>query len=170
MADIKLSIGKTLINEGGYVNNAADPGGATKYGVTQHDITGLEGFPVDVKDLTPEQATDYYLNHYWDKFGEEGKYAKAYYPGIVTQSVLDKVYDTSVLFGIGEVVKLVETVLYLTVDGFFGANDLHALNEAEPDSFIQALKTAEVAHAIGIVNAHTPSKIFLAGWIRRINS
>lgn len=170
MADIKISIVKTLIHEGGYVNNPNDSGGATKYGVTQRDITGLPGFPADVKDLTEDQATTYYQDFYWGKFGQKGVFAKQNYPQVHDQGVLDKLLDMSVLFGVGEAVILIEKVLQLVEDGFFGPHDLVAVNEAEPNSLVQAFKAALAAHAVGIANAQPHDRIFLTGWIRRINS
>jgi lysozyme family protein len=170
MADIKASIAKTIVKEGGYVNNPNDSGGATKYGVTQRDIIGLPGFPVDVKDLTTDQATDYYEFHYWAKFGGAGHFAQINFPMIEAQSVMDKVFDMAVLFGVGEAVTLIEGVLQLVEDGLFGPHDLVAVNEADPASLLQSYKTAFVSHAIGIVNARPKDREFLAGWIHRVNS
>lgn len=170
MSDLKISISKTLVHEGGYVNNPADPGGATKYGVTQRDINGLPGFPANVADLTEDQAITYYLQYYWIKFGSKGKLAQTYYPQIIAQGVLDKLYDMSVLFGIGTAVQLLQIVLNCATDGAFGPNALAAVNQAEPVSLLQSFQTALVSHAIGIANATPSSRQFLAGWIRRINS
>jgi len=170
MADINLSIAKTLVNEGGYVNDPNDSGGATKYGVTQRDITGLPGFPTDVKDLTGSQAIDYYEHYYWAKFGSAGHFAQVNFPMIEAQPVLDKLLDMSVLFGVKEAVILIEGVLNLVVDGLFGPHDLVAVNEAEPTSLVQGFKTVLVSHAIGIANAQPKDREFLAGWIKRINS
>jgi lysozyme family protein len=170
MADINISIAKTLVREGGYVNNPNDSGGATKYGVTQRDITGLPGFPADVKDLTEAQATDYYELHYWAKFGGAGHFAQVNFPMIEAQPVLDKVFDMAVLFGVSEAVSLIEGILQLVEDGLFGPHDLVALNEAEPISLVQAYKTVLAAHAVGIANAQPKDRVFLTGWLRRINS
>lgn len=169
MSDLKISISKTILNEGGYVDNPADPGGATKYGVTQRDITGLPGFPVNVADLTTDQATDYYLQYYWKKFGEKGVAASIFYPQISNQAMLDKIFDMSVLFGIAEIVMLIQHILLLTEDGFFGAQTLDKVNESDPVSFLNVLKTVIVSHAIGIANAKPSEREFLAGWIRRVN-
>ncbi len=64
-----------LAVEGGYVNNKADPGGATNYGITQRTLTSArktiasarscDGLPEDVKDLTEEQALLIYDVLYW---------------------------------------------------------------------------------------------------------
>lgn len=156
MADSKISIEKTLVNEGGYVNNPNDSGGPTKYGITQRDLPGE-----DIENLTPERATAYYVENYW----------KAFYSQIENQSIADKLFDMGVLFGVGTAVKLIQTVLSLVpVDGDFGPHTLSATNLADPTSLLQAFKTALVSHAVGIANAQPKDRIFLSGWIRRINS
>jgi lysozyme family protein len=164
MADLKISISKTLVHEGGYVDNPNDPGGATKYGVTQRDIDGVRSafpdFPADVKDLTMDQATRYYLH----------TYVKPHVSEIQDQALTDKLFDMGVLFGIGTAVNILERVLNLPVDGIFGTNDLVATNEAEPSSLLSAFKTGLVSHAIGVANARPSERIFLHGWIVRVNS
>lgn len=155
MADPKISIAKTLINEGGYVDNPNDSGGPTKYGITQRDLPGE-----DIENLTPERATAYYLENYW----------KAFYSQINDQNVADKLFDLGVLFGIGTAVKLLQTVLNLTADGVFGMVSVAAVNQSDSTSLLSSYKTAFVSHAIGIANAQPKDRVFLTGWINRINS
>ena len=47
MADFNLAVALTLQHEGGFIDLAADPGGATKYGITQADMPGVQ-----IADLT----------------------------------------------------------------------------------------------------------------------
>lgn len=46
--------------EGGYVNDPQDPGGETKYGISKRFHPN-----VNIKALTPDQATQIYYNEYW---------------------------------------------------------------------------------------------------------
>ena len=48
--------------EGGYVNNPADPGGETKYGISKRAYPA-----VDIANLTLDQAKAIYKRDYWDK-------------------------------------------------------------------------------------------------------
>jgi lysozyme family protein len=155
MSDSKTAIALTLVHEGGYVNNPNDSGGATKYGITQRDMPD-----VNIADITPEQATAYYVEHYW----------KALYSEIESQDIANKIFDMGVLFGVGTAVRLLQTGLNLIVDGAFGPATLAAVNEADPYSLLQAYKTTLVSHAIGIANAQPKDRVFLAGWIKRINA
>lgn len=55
-----------LEREGGYVNDPADPGGETKYGISK------KAYPnVDIRNLTPELAGTIYQNDYWGPSGCE---------------------------------------------------------------------------------------------------
>lgn len=47
--------------EGGLVDNPEDPGGLTKYGISQRSYPDL-----DIRNLTIEQATDIYKKDYWN--------------------------------------------------------------------------------------------------------
>ena len=61
-----------VAREGGYVNDADDPGGATKYGVTVHtlrrlgmDLTGDDQVTeADVRVLTRAHAVSIFVEHY----------------------------------------------------------------------------------------------------------
>lgn len=155
MADLNISIQKTLVHEGGYVDNPADSGGPTKFGITQADMPGQ-----NIEDLTPEQAIEYYLEHY----------VKPGYSEIQSQDVCNKLFDMGVLFGIGEAVHIFQLVLNVGVDGVFGPETLQATNEADADSLLQAYKTSMATHAFQIATANPKDRIFLTGWVNRINS
>lgn len=64
----EAAISKTLVYEGGYVNHPSDPGGATNYGITIHDVRKYvksNASPADVKALTKSQAIEIYRHKYW---------------------------------------------------------------------------------------------------------
>lgn len=155
MADSKIAIAKTLVNEGGYVNNPNDSGGPTKYGITQRDLPGE-----DIENLTPERATAYYLENYW----------KSLYSEIEVQSVANKIFDLGVLFGVGEAVKLLQILFGITSDGVFGPVTLAHVNQTDATNLLVTYKTAFVTYAIGIANEKPQDREFLTGWIRRVNS
>lgn len=58
----------TLKWEGGYSDDSSDPGGETRYGISQR------AYPKeDVKNLTLERAKELYKRDYWDKVAK-GEY------------------------------------------------------------------------------------------------
>ena len=60
MADFNQAVVLTLKHEGGFVDNPADPGGATNMGITQRDLPG-----VDIRNLSTPLAMNYYREHFW---------------------------------------------------------------------------------------------------------
>ena len=154
MSDPRISIALTIQNEGGYVDSPLDPGGATKYGVEQRDLPNIP-----IQTLTVEQATEYYLTNY----------VKPLYAQINDQSILNKLIDCGVLFGVGEAVEQLQGVLAVTIDGQFGPMTLQAVNTAA-GRLLASYKTAMLRRATAIVNANPALGLFLLGWTRRINS
>lgn len=156
MADFNTAVAKTLTHEGGYVNNPADPGGATKYGITQADMPG-----VNIAAITPQMATAYYQEHYW----------KPLYSQINDQLLAEKLFDMGVLFGVGTAVKLFQTSMesdiHIVSDGNFGPETLADANQY---GNLQAFKTTLIQHVVAIVNTKPELHVFGDGWINRINS
>lgn len=158
MADFRTAVLKTLVHEGGYVNNPADKGGPTNFGITQEDMPGM-----DMQTITEDQAVDYYAANYW----------KSGYSQITSQAVANKLFDMGVLFGVGTAVRMLQLALFqfgLTVDGIFGPLTLSAVNQTEPDSLIMAMQSSFVTHIFNIAKNDPTQRQFLKGWANRINS
>ena len=65
-----------LAEEGGYVNNPADPGGETKYGISKR------AYPTaNIASLTVEDAKRIYRRDYWDVLGLDA--VEKYGPALV---------------------------------------------------------------------------------------
>lgn len=172
MADATIAIKLTLEHEGGYQCDPDDhanwSGGqinegtliGTKYGITPQDIPGAS-----IKDLTEDQATEYYREHYW----------KLLYSEIQNQEVANKLFDMGVLFGVNEAIKLLQITLqpsYPDVhpDGDFGPTTLARTNESDASSLLNAYKTSLVSYTLRIAVVKPNEKKFVAGWGNRINS
>jgi len=62
MSDFKISLKRTLENEGGFVDNPFDSGGRTNYGITQN--TYNKYYPgKDVKYITDEEIERIYKTY-----------------------------------------------------------------------------------------------------------
>src|SRR6266481_1709768 len=158
MADFRTAVQKTLIHEGGFVNNVHDKGGPTKYGITQVDMPG-----VSIKDITTDDATAYYQEHYW----------KTLYAQITNQGLAEKLFDMGVLFGVGTAVKMLQISMSheigLVSDGQFGPKTLAAVNQSAID-LLPGYKTTLIQHVVNIVNNRPDQGVFVNGWVARINS
>lgn len=127
-----------VAREGGYVNDPADPGGATKHGVTIHTMRRLgmdldrdgQVTAADVRRLTRDQAVDIFLREYFAK------------PGIANLPVQlqASVFDMQVNAG-ANAVKILQRLLTrlghpCSDDGVIGpqtARAAHAAAAAVPD-------------------------------------
>jgi lysozyme family protein len=155
VADFYIAVALTLRNEGGFVNNANDPGGATNMGIEQRDLPNT---PIQM--LSVAQAEAYYAQNYW----------KPFYSQISNQSLANKLFDLGVLFGVGEAVKVLQQVLSITADGVFGPATLTAVNEAPAIMVLAEYKSAMLDRANEVVGMNPKEIVFLDGWERRINS
>ncbi len=64
--DITSLINTIIDREGGYVNNAADRGGATTYGITE-SVARANGYGGDMRLLSHDIAIKIYMSLYWLK-------------------------------------------------------------------------------------------------------
>lgn len=154
MSKFDAAVALTIAHEGGYVNDPDDKGGATKYGITQSDMLG-----VDIGQITVDQAKAYYSEHYW----------KPLYGDIEDQDKCNKLFDMGVLFGVGTAVRLAQAVLGLHPSEIFDSSTLVALN-ASNDDFLPAYKGRLTVHARWIPIVQASQKKFVDGWVTRIGS
>lgn len=135
--------------EGGFVNNKKDPGGATNLGVTlatwrawKHNVKLTAD---DLKVITQADATPLYKQNYWDTIdGDE------------LPSGLDyAVFDFAVNSGVSRAVRVLQKVLGVDEDGILGSETLAATQSADiadlvdkyisaRESFLKSLKTFPV--------------------------
>lgn len=66
MSDFDKAFEIVIGHEGGYVDNPRDPGGRTKYGISQRSYPKL-----DIKNLTLDQAKQIYFDNYWKASGAD---------------------------------------------------------------------------------------------------
>lgn len=149
------AVSVVLRHEGGYVNDPADPGGETKYGISKRSYPDI-----DIKALAYADAIEIYYRDWWFKYG---------YGRIKDYDVALKVFDLSVNMGPRTAHKLLQQAITssggeaLTIDGMIGPQTLAAVNSHPAPAFLLA---AYKLNAIQYyVNRQKPR--FLAGWIRR---
>lgn len=101
--------------EGDYINDPADPGGETKYGISKRAYPG-----VDIKALTLEDAKAIYRRDYWDR-------ARC---GELPWPLAFFVFDAAVNAGATPAVVLLQRLLRLPRDGIPGKATLEAAARA----------------------------------------
>jgi Putative secretion activating protein len=115
-----------LASEGGLVNDPQDPGGLTKFGISQRAYPAL-----DIANLTEDDAARIYARDYWDvvQAGADAMPAKL---GLA-------VFDSAVNQGPGAAVRLLQAALRVHVDGEIGAETLGALRRVVTPAEIREL-------------------------------
>ena len=90
-------------SEGGYVNNPADPGGETNWGISKRSYPDL-----DIKNLTRPQAGAIYLRDFWNVIGDA-------HPAIKFQ-----VFDFAVNSGVQTAIRKLQSAIGAADDGHWG--------------------------------------------------
>ena len=151
-----------------YVNNKNDPGGATKFGITQRTLTSarrsIASLPEDVRDLTEEQALLIYDVLYW-------RPAKCYkLPSPIGLAV----FDGCVNCGARQGVKFLQEALNLygcglATDGIVGPVTLSALSGVENMRVLCAVVLwRRVLYYLSLANEKPTMRAFLRGWLNRL--
>lgn len=155
-----------LKREGGYSNDAADPGGETNYGITQRVYEGWRadhGLPLrSVKAITPDEIASIYDTRYWDAV--QGDTVNDGYDG----NVALQVFDFAVNAGPKQAILSLQRVLQVTEDGILGPQTLLALHRKPPVE-VRALYADERERFYRSLVARRPAlQKFLAGWLKRV--
>jgi lysozyme family protein len=171
MFGFEIAVAIILHHEGGYVDNPADPGGATRYGISlrflrdEHiDVDGDGDVDADdVKGLTLTKAIALYREKFWDRYG---------YAAIRNPVVAVKLFDMCVNMGPRQAHKILQTSLValgfpVAIDGVLGPKTLFALNACAGWELVLEL-TEQHAEFYDFLVAQRPTfSQFHEGWLRR---
>lgn len=172
MADFSLFLPVVLRNEGGWVDNPADPGGATNKGITIATLRayGPKLLNIDptisaLKKLTDEQAGKIYKLEYWDPiFGDE----------IQFQPLANIICDFRVNAGYHANELLLKVLNNLgsnhSPGGKLTRQVMESLNYHESAEVYMEYKAGRIAYYRNLAQDHPVLRRFLRGWINRVNS
>ena len=133
--------------EGGYVNDPADSGGATKFGIS------ATAYPnVDIKNLTREDAIALYRRDYWDKC------RCVELPDAVRLAV----FDSAVNQGTMTAIRILQKAVNVKADGIIGSITLAAAHNTP------ALADEFLARRLYAYMLIPQSVRFGLGWSRRL--
>jgi lysozyme family protein len=162
-----------LLNfEGGFVDDPADPGGATNKGITLQTFSGcaqnLLGFAPtldNLKSLTDLQAGTIYNALYWNTIRGND---------IALQDLANIVCDFYVNAGV-HATKLLQNLLNelgasLEVDGVIGPAVMQVLAASDQQDLYRRYKAGRIAYYRDLVQKQPSLGKFLPGWLNRVNS
>ena len=150
--------------EGGYVDEDADRGGPTNYGITQATLSSWRGNPVTadaVRQLTEDEAREIYQRRYVEE------------PGFDTlpDPLRAQVVDDGVLSGPRQAVRdLQQAIGGVKADGRLGPATLAALDRCGAPVVHARLIQVRAERIARFVRRDPTQARFLAGWLRRITS
>jgi lysozyme family protein len=103
MIEFNEAFDRLIGHEGGYVNNPADPGGETIYGISKRSYPYL-----NIRNLTRDQAKAIYLRDFWAPLGDA--------PG----AVKFQAFDFAVNSGIQTAIRKLQAAIGVADDGHWG--------------------------------------------------
>ncbi len=117
--DFNTAFDHLITFEGGFSHRsyADDPGGATKYGISQRAYPSL-----DIENLTIEQAKQIYKKDFWDACQCDAMPNEIRYP----------LFDAAVNSGVSQAIKWMQSAAGVKADGAIGPMTKNAVNLANP--------------------------------------
>jgi lysozyme family protein len=108
---------KVVSTEGGYVDHPEDPGGRTKWGISQR------AFPeVDIEAMSIDECKLLYREYYWDALRADD----------LPPAIRYHVFDGAVNSGVGQSVRWLQRAVDVADDGDLGPVTLAAVLAADP--------------------------------------
>lgn len=144
-----------LKHEGGYSDHAADPGGKTRYGITEA-VAREHGYRGDMRELPIDAARLIYRAAYWDAVRAEELPARIRYA----------VFDAAVNSGVRQSVRWLQRAAGAKDDGALGPATLGAVRAQDPEVLLRRL----LAQRLNFMAALPTWPAFSRGWARRIAS
>lgn len=183
MSNFNTAIPVILMHEGHLVDDPADPGGITNYGISLrylHSLTAQEPDllnlydenqdgqidAVDIRDLSQQEAVEIYKTQWWDK---------NHYGLINDQALATKIFDLAVNIGNITANKLLQHACNivmnnqsLQVDGVIGMQSIAVINALDPVNVLAQLRTLTKNYYESLVTKHPNLGKFLKGWLNRV--
>lgn len=174
MASFNTFLPVLLRFEGGFVDNPADPGGATNKGVTMQTfrdaampLLGVAPTLDNLKGLSDEQAGVIYKKMYWDK-------ARA--DDIESQDLANIVVDFQVNAG-ANAIRLLQRVLNaagatpaLAAQGVMDEPTLRAVQSLDQRDLYSRFRQGRIDYYRDLVARRPQLQCFLKGWLNRVNA
>jgi lysozyme family protein len=144
---------KLLKHEGGFSDHSADPGGKTRYGITEAVARDV-GYRGDMRELPLDLAQRIYKDKYWDAMQAEALPADVRYI----------VFDGAVNSGITQSAKWLQRACGVKDDGIVGPATIRAANSLASDG----LKRRILGQRLRFMATLPNWPAFGRGWANRI--
>jgi lysozyme family protein len=144
-----------ISHEGGFVHRpfSDDPGGATKYGVTEK-VARANGYTGKMQDLTLDFSKSVYRKQYWDACQCDAMPDSIRYP----------LFDAAVNSGAGQAIKWLQASVGVKADGIIGNMTMQSVSNANPIKLAKQMLGKRLRFMTELKNWTANSR----GWARRV--
>lgn len=142
-----------LKHEGGFSDHPADPGGETRFGITEA-VAREVGYRGDMRELPMDLAKRIYKDRYWGAVRAEE----------LPEAIRYAVFDAAVNSGPRQAIRWLQRAVGAKDDGIIGPQTLAAVRAADPERVLRRILAQRLRFMAGLPN--WPS--FGRGWARRI--
>lgn len=174
MDTFEKALHHTLGVEGDFSNHPADPGGATRFGITERTARKW-GYTGDMRLLPVELAKSIYREGYWDIIKLDDVAA-------LSEGVAMEMFDTAVNCGPAVPVKFLQRLLNIfnreqrdysdiAVDGLVGRHTIQALaaflrrrGKLGAEVLVEALNSLQGAFYTDLAERRPANESFAFGW------
>lgn len=168
-------IDAVIDREGGYVNDPADRGGATRWGITEA-VARAQGYAGDMRALPRAEAVEIYRRLYWLRPGFDAVATRA-------PRVAAELFDTGVNMGVGVAIGFLQRALNalnrgardypdVVLDARIGPATLAALDAflrvratGGEGVLLKAIQALRGARYVALAEQRPANEAFLYGWI-----
>lgn len=144
-----------LKHEGGYSDHAADPGGKTRFGITEA-VAREAGYQGDMRELPQDLAKQIYRQRYWDAVRADE----------LPDAVRYVVFDAAVNSGVRQAVRWLQRAVGAKDDGVIGPQTLWLVHDINPEKLLRLY----LAQRLNFMSGLPTWPAFGRGWARRIAS
>jgi lysozyme family protein len=161
MADFAPAVARLIEqDEGGYVNDPHDTGGATRFGISTAFLARIHS-PLTMDKVTVQVAEDLYRRYFWEEYR---------YGEIIDQDIANELLSMAVVAGPSVAHQCIQRALlavhhdaeFIGVDGILGVASRAAVNAAPNHCLSAAFRSEQAGHFRDLDNAR-----FEKGWLRR---